>query len=160
MTIQRDFTGFKQMNAAAIGASDLTKGMLAVECIPRDVSFDHALPQPWLDAFSKNSSYSYHFILGTTFMLYSEDRNLSGIPWSACKEVDAEIKRFNPVRGNDVIDVYDEDEEEEEFVITIREVHHRFVKVKAKNRDEAKEKVEQGLGERGESKYQYSFYIE
>lgn len=72
----------------------LDKRELAEKCIPIGINFDMALPQPWLDAFSAKSNFSYHEILATTFTLYKADRSIFGQIWSACAEIQREIEAF------------------------------------------------------------------
>lgn len=92
-----DLSGFKQMTRTEIEVhSYLTKEKLAEKCIPEDVTYDTALPQEWLDAFVKRTGFDYLFVLGTTFMLYSDARGFrQGIPWSACVEIDMAIRAFS-----------------------------------------------------------------
>src|SRR6056297_841933 len=86
-TKRMDLSGIETIPMKRIKDSGLTKEDIAKQCIPKDITFDYALPQPWLDAFSDYSSYSYHEILGTTFTLYSDDRNIRGFIFSACAEI-------------------------------------------------------------------------
>lgn len=68
-----------------------TKGDIAKVCIPKDITFDYALPQNWLDAFSSRPDvkerFTYNQILSTTFYLYPPGINF-GFAWSAIKEID------------------------------------------------------------------------
>lgn len=96
-----DLTGFTQFGKRDMG--NWTKEELAKQAIPEDVTFDYALPQHWLDAFVRWAGLrpEYHFVLSTTFMLYSDKRGFRhGMPWSACKEVDNLIKLFTDRRNN------------------------------------------------------------
>lgn len=93
-----DLTGFKQFSKAEISAwGSMTKERLAKEAIPDDGTFDYALPQQWLDDFVRYAGLrpEYHFVLGTTFMLYSDKRGFRyGMPWSACVEVQNLIEMY------------------------------------------------------------------
>lgn len=94
-----DFDGFKQFSKAEILSwKTWNKEDLAKMAIPEDVTFDYALPHDWLMDFSnwaalRSTDYAYHFILGTTFMLYSDERGFRyGVPWSACDEINTLIE--------------------------------------------------------------------
>lgn len=90
----------------------LKKSEIAKLCIPKEMTFDFALPQKMLDdvanfckkrgetVHSKRedgtwkplNSYTYDQILSTTFMIYP--KGSFGLMWSACKEIDAIIKGY------------------------------------------------------------------
>lgn len=90
--------GFKQVPFAEL--EGMTKEQIAKKYMPKEAafSFDYALPQQWLDElsnFAKDSGYTYHQILGTTYMIYGLGLSIYGAPWSACKEIDDLIAAFN-----------------------------------------------------------------
>ena len=90
-----DLSGFVQYHKHELNGK--TKEELAKQTIPPDVTFDYALPQQWLDDFVRWAGLrpEYHFVLGTTFMLYSDKRGFRyGVPWSACKEVNSLIQLY------------------------------------------------------------------
>lgn len=53
--------------------------------------FDYALPQNWLDKFSKLAKLDYHLVASTTFWVL-ESGCTFGYPVSGCYEVQSKIK--------------------------------------------------------------------
>jgi len=76
-------------NKYEIEKLNCTKGRLA-ELLGLK-TFDYALPQQWLNDFSKYSRFNYNFILATTFWNYDF---IMGYPISACTEINEEIKKY------------------------------------------------------------------
>jgi hypothetical protein len=70
----------------------MTKGDLFKELENIGKTFDYALPQQWLNNFSKFAAWNdltYDLIRSTTVWIYPENK-----PVSICSEVQAEIDKF------------------------------------------------------------------
>jgi len=102
LTSKMDFSGFQTMSwdellELAQTRLYFSKGHLSKIVIPDDVTFDTALPQPWLDAlcaFHELTSTERDSFVSTTFMLYAPKRKIQEFPWSAIKEHNKLIKQF------------------------------------------------------------------
>lgn len=73
-----------------------TKGDLAREMglNRRDVEYDKALPQGWLDEFVERTGLAYWLVTSTTFFVYDMGSPAFGRPVSGCKEVQEEIEKW------------------------------------------------------------------
>lgn len=97
-----DFSGFKTMSwdellVMAQTRLYFSKGDLSKIAIPDDVTFDTALPQPWVDAlcaFHELTSDQRSNFVSNTFMIYAPKRGIREFPWSAIKEHNKLIQEF------------------------------------------------------------------
>ena len=97
LTDRMDLSGLKMLSwYEIIEKGDISKRDLAKRCIPEDITFDYALPIQFVDGMKDffGDRFDYRKFISTSFALYSDDRGINCLIWSACTEQNDLIIEF------------------------------------------------------------------
>jgi hypothetical protein len=117
----------KVFSTSLLKAMNLTKGELLkqMELTP-ETTVDFALPQEWLDSFTKISKLDYYLILGTTYYAYPEE-SIFGLPISGCSEVNRMLKCLY---NRNIIETEEVKSSRNQFLL--KAIHQRMYESKSK----------------------------
>lgn len=97
LTDEMDLSGLLTMSwDEMVKMGIVTKQDLAKKCIPKDITFDYALPLYFVDGMRGffGDRFDYRKFVFTSFALYSDGRNINCLIWSACREQNNMIIKF------------------------------------------------------------------